>query len=122
MEVKKEVILAFALLLQLLSLASALDRSDFPSSFLFGTATSSYQVNTSFYGAYVSICLGYDNVNGASLGKLYTVFDRTCSFLLLEKNFNLLEGFILKHFFTMDIFPPLFAIGKSLCKPIRSLF
>ncbi|XP_072958757.1 probable inactive beta-glucosidase 14 isoform X2 [Typha angustifolia] len=40
--------LAIALFLQLLSLVSCLDRSQFPPNFLFGTATSSYQIE----GAY----------------------------------------------------------------------
>jgi beta-glucosidase len=37
---------AAAALLRLLPWASAVDRSDFPASFLFGTATSSYQVSS----------------------------------------------------------------------------
>ncbi|XP_020257677.1 uncharacterized protein LOC109834154 isoform X2 [Asparagus officinalis] len=41
MELKK--VFAFGLLFELISLATGLDRSDFPSSFLFGTATSCYQ-------------------------------------------------------------------------------
>ncbi|XP_020251352.1 beta-glucosidase 18-like isoform X4 [Asparagus officinalis] len=42
MELKK--VFAFGLLFELISLATGLDRSDFPSSFLFGTATSCYQI------------------------------------------------------------------------------
>ncbi|XP_038972721.1 beta-glucosidase 18-like [Phoenix dactylifera] len=49
MEKKKSSGLAFALFLQLLCSVAGLDRSQFPSSFLFGTSTSSYQIE----GAYL---------------------------------------------------------------------
>nr|XP_010920354.2 beta-glucosidase 18 [Elaeis guineensis] len=49
MEKKKTWMLACALFLQLLCSVSELDRSQFPSSFLFGTSTSSYQIE----GAYL---------------------------------------------------------------------
>ncbi|XP_073111425.1 beta-glucosidase 18-like isoform X5 [Elaeis guineensis] len=49
MEEKKTWMLAFCLFLQLLCSVSGLDRGEFPSSFLFGTSTSSYQIE----GAYL---------------------------------------------------------------------